>query len=93
MSGNSITCSACEAVCCRLEVLLISDTGVPRDYIETDEWGGMTMRRLEDGWCSALDQDSKLCTIYERRPWICREFQMGGFECVSARVANGLSGF
>ena len=86
---TKITCTDCEAVCCRLEVLLITDTGVPDEFIETDKWGGMSMARLKDGWCSALDRSSKLCRIYERRPWICREFQMGGPECISERSVNG----
>ena len=45
------------------------------------EWGGETMKRLDDGWCSAVDRDTFLCTIYENRPWICREFEMGSDEC------------
>jgi Fe-S-cluster containining protein len=87
-SDAKVTCTNCEAVCCRLEVLLITDTGVPDEYVETDKWGGQRMARSENGWCSALDQDSNLCTIYEKRPWICREFQMGGPECISERTAN-----
>lgn len=83
------TCTDCEAVCCRLEVLLITDTGVPEEFIETDRWGGMTMARLKDGWCAALDRSTNLCRIYEKRPWVCREFQMGGPECISERTANG----
>ncbi|HKM26187.1 MAG TPA: YkgJ family cysteine cluster protein [Thiopseudomonas sp.] len=80
-----VTCAACKANCCRLEVMLISDTGVPERYIEFDDWGGMSMARLEDGWCAALDRDTMLCSIYEQRPWICREFEMGGYECLEER--------
>ena len=83
-----VTCSGCEACCCRLEVMLITDTGVPDIFIETDEWGGRSMARLEDGWCSALDRNTMICMIYEKRPWICREFEMGGYECMSVRAAN-----
>jgi len=83
---SKVTCTDCEAACCRLEVLLITDTGVPYEFIETDKWGGMSMARLNDGWCSALDRRSNLCSIYENRPWICREFEMGGPECISART-------
>jgi Fe-S-cluster containining protein len=89
MNESPITCSACDASCCRLEVLLIMDTGVPDEFIDIDRWGGMTMRRLEDGRCAALDRCSNLCTIYDRRPWICREFEMGGADCISARAENG----
>ena len=74
-------CHSCAAGCCRLEVLLITETGVPKKFIETDQWGGSSMRRLADGWCAALDRATMLCTIYEQRPLICREFAMGSAEC------------
>ena len=82
---NEILCSNCQAYCCKLEVMIISDTGVPRHHIAVDKWGGETMRRLEDGWCSALDRETLLCTIYEHRPWICRQFEMGSYECQEER--------
>jgi Fe-S-cluster containining protein len=81
----TITCSNCQACCCRLEVMLITDTGVPDIFVEVDKWGGSTMLRLEDGWCAALDRDTLLCSIYEKRPLICREFAMGSDECISER--------
>ena len=82
-----ITCLTCVAACCQQEVLLISDTGIPQRFISTDRWGGQVMRRLEDGWCAALDRNTMRCSIYERRPQICRDFEMGGRECLAARVA------
>lgn len=83
-----VTCENCRACCCRLEVMLISDTGVPYRFIETDEWGSWHMARLEDGWCAALDRDTMKCTIYDNRPWVCREFEMGEYECRTERAAN-----
>ncbi len=80
-----ISCSHCDACCCRLSVILMSDTGVPDRFIEGDRWGGQTMARLDDGWCAALDRNSMLCTIYSQRPLICREFSMGGSECRAER--------
>jgi len=88
LPDTEVSCENCEACCCRLEVMLISDTGVPGNFIETDKWGGRKMARLEDGWCSALDRNNMLCMIYEKRPWICREFEMGEYECISERAAN-----
>ena len=82
---EKINCTQCDAVCCRLEVMLISDTAVPDEYIKTDKWGGMTMARADSGWCVALDEELNRCSIYEQRPWICREYQMGGEECISER--------
>jgi uncharacterized protein len=82
------TCANCQACCCRLEVLLITDTGVPDHFIELDKWGGQTMARLDDGWCAALNRQSMKCSIYENRPWVCREFEMGEHECLTERAAN-----
>ena len=87
-TDTNVSCENCEACCCRLEVMLITETGVPDKFIEIDEWGGRRMERLEDGWCAALDRNTMACTIYEKRPWICREFEMGSYECISERTAN-----
>jgi uncharacterized protein len=51
-----VTCVNCKACCCRLEVRLLTDPGVPDKFIEIDTWGGMRMARMEDGWCSALTE-------------------------------------
>ncbi len=83
-----VSCAKCEACCCRLEVMLITDTSVPDKYIEIDKWGGMRMARLSDGWCSALDRNSMSCMIYENRPKICRDLEMGGYDCISARATD-----
>lgn len=88
LPGVEVTCGNCEACCCRLEVMLITDTGVPDKFIEVDQWGGRSMALLEDGWCSALDRNTMLCKIYEKRPWVCREFEMGEYDCISERAAN-----
>lgn len=87
---SDIACSNCKACCCRLEVMLISDTGVPEEYIATDKWGSETMQRLDDGWCAALDRETFMCSIYENRPDICRDFEMGSYECLDERSAYGL---
>ena len=83
-----VSCANSEACCCRLEVMLITDTGLPERFIAYDKWGGMTMARLDDGWCAALDRNTLMCSIYQQRPWVCREFKMGGTECIDERLAN-----
>ena len=90
VSKSEVSCSNCQACCCRLEVMIITDTGVPDEYISVDEWGAETMLRLDDGWCSALDRETFKCTIYENRPLICREFKMGSYECKNERAAMRL---
>ena len=49
------------------------------------------MARLDDGWCAALDRETLMCTIYEHRPVICRDFEMAEHECLTERKEYGLS--
>ena len=84
---KQITCSDCAAVCCRLEVLCITDTGVPQRYLRYQDNGVPTMRRLDDGWCAALDRVEMCCSIYQQRPLICRAFDMGGADCIAERAS------
>jgi Fe-S-cluster containining protein len=44
------------------------------------------MARSGDGWCAALDRHTMLCGIYERRPTVCRDFQLGGSDCIVERA-------
>jgi Fe-S-cluster containining protein len=82
---NEITCANCEACCCSLEVMLLSETGVPDRHVYVDRHGKESMLRFDDGWCSALDRDTLMCTIYDNRPWVCRIFEMGSNECIEER--------
>ena len=68
----------------------MSEDEVPAEMTEPDHWGGRIMARLGDGWCAALDRDSMRCRIYERRPTVCRDFEMGGSECIAERSAAQL---
>lgn len=83
--GASVTCASCEACCCRLEVILSDEPHIPFSLTEEDRWGGLVMKRLDDGWCAALDRNTMLCTIYEHRPWPCRDFETGSSECLEER--------
>ncbi len=40
IAAPAVTCSTCAACCCQLEVMLITDTGVPERYIDTNDWVG-----------------------------------------------------
>ena len=83
---TDVTCSTCQASCCRLEVFLITDTGVPEHFVRTDQYGGRTMNQLDDGWCAALNRNTMNCMIYEKRPLVCREFATGSHECLVERA-------
>ena len=77
----SVQCSSCEAVCCRLTVVLMPEDHVPEWLTTRDERGLETMAKGEDGWCAALDRHTQRCTIYDERPAICRKYAMGGPSC------------
>ncbi len=83
--GSVITCASCKASCCRLEVMILGDDDVPPDLTEVDRWGGRIMARSDDGWCAALDRNTMLCRIYEHRPTVCRDYQVGGDDCIAER--------
>lgn len=86
VTAPEVTCSNCQACCCSLEVMLLTDTAVPVQHISVDQYGSETMLRLDDGWCSALERDTLMCTIYENRPWVCRLFEMASPECIDERL-------
>ena len=92
LAEPSISCATCKACCCRLEAILNGDDDVPDELIVFDRWGGQVMARLDDGWCAALDRNTMLCRIYERRPTVCREFQRGASECLTERETLDLPG-
>jgi len=66
--------------------MLMGDDDVPAEMTAMDRWGGHVMARLDDGWCAAIDRDTMRCRIYERRPMVCREFQVGSSECIEERA-------
>lgn len=86
----TITCANCQACCCQLEVRIVTDTGVPFNFIAYDKWGSEVMKRADDGWCEALDRNTLMCSIYEHRPLVCREFEMASGECITERELAGI---
>ena len=64
---------------------------VPTRWLAEDGWGGQVMRRLDDGWCAALDRITMGCTIYARRPGVCRDYSMGEGDCLVERARLGHS--
>lgn len=79
-------CSRCDAVCCRLTVVLMPEDDVPGHLTTHTDAGLRVMARDEEGWCVALDGARMCCSIYESRPGICRKFAMGGPYCNEVRA-------
>lgn len=79
-------CSQCDAVCCRLTVVVQPEDGVPRHLTERTAAGLLVMARDAEGWCVAIDAGRLCCSIYESRPDVCRRFVMGGAYCREVRA-------
>lgn len=82
-----VACSDCPAICCQPKVILIAGDDPPQHFIDVDEDGLEIMGKGDDGWCAALDREHMRCSIYSQRPFVCREFQMGGGDCLDERAA------
>jgi Fe-S-cluster containining protein len=83
---SSALCGRCDAICCRLTVVLTVDDHVPTELIATQRSGPDQLRKSDDGWCAALDRRSMRCGIYDQRPQTCRRFFMSGPYCLSERL-------
>ena len=80
-SPNDIPpCAGC-GKCCHLLVELTPEVDdVPEDLV-VEHSGVRCMDQHADGACVALDPVTQLCTIYERRPQVCRDFGRGESLC------------
>jgi Fe-S-cluster containining protein len=85
------SCFGCGACCRGLRVKVSSKDiarGLPekvtRLTIDNRGFYVRLMKQTEDKRCRALDPDTSLCTVYEVRPDVCREFERGGDMCIGA---------
>ncbi|TNJ35231.1 YkgJ family cysteine cluster protein [Arenimonas terrae] len=81
----TVACSDCQACCCQLPVLVLPGDAPPEHFLDEDDQGYLIMAKADDGWCVALDRERMCCSIYEQRPFVCREFAMGGGDCGQVR--------
>lgn len=85
-AADAADCARCDAVCCRLTVVLTPQDTVPARFAATTARGIAVMARDADGWCSALDRSRMRCSIYPNRPEVCRRFAMDGPYCRAVRA-------
>jgi len=79
-------CTQCDAVCCRLTVVLQPEDRIPLHLTHTTDAGLSVMARDEEGWCVAVDAAHMRCSIYGTRPATCRRFVMAGPYCREVRA-------
>lgn len=90
MSARSVAqqasaCERCDAVCCRLTVVLQHEDRIPLHLTSRTAAGLQVMARDPEGWCVAIDSARMCCSIYESRPQVCRSFVMSGPYCREVR--------
>lgn len=78
-------CAQCDAVCCRLTVVLQPEDRVPPHLTTRTAAKLLVMAHDEEGWCVAMDGARMNCGIYETRPSVCRRFVMNGPYCHAVR--------
>jgi Fe-S-cluster containining protein len=73
-------CAGC-GKCCHMVVELdpLLDR-VPEEFVVEHD-GVRCMEQRGNGACVALDDATQLCTIYEHRPQVCRDFERGAALC------------
>lgn len=59
---------------------MVGVDSVPEKLV-VEHAGVRCLEQRGDGACAALDPVTRLCTIYERRPQVCRQFDRGSDLC------------
>ncbi len=85
-NGKTPLCARCDAVCCRLTVVLQPEDRIPAHLTTRTQTALTVMDRDADGWCVAVDAAHMRCSIYDTRPEVCRRFVMGGSYCRDTRA-------
>ncbi len=73
--------TACRAACCTIYDVYLTEAEVRGGQYRWDLERPYRLERRADGSCTYLDSTTRRCTIWERRPTVCR-----GYSC--ARDAN-----
>jgi len=84
-----INCNAgrelgCETFCCRLHVRLSE-----RERVRFE--GAGTIDKGDDGLCCYLDRDSYLCSIWEKRPEVCRGYTCNDDSLLQVVIREGFT--
>jgi len=69
----------CKAVCCRLHFALTAEE-VESGRIKWDLGEPYYIRHESTGCCHHLDPNDRVCTVYENRPSVCRQYSCAGDE-------------
>src|SRR3546814_12690467 len=73
----TVSCGNCDAVCCRLTVILMPEDRVPRHLTTRTAHGLEIMPRDEEGWCVAVDPNHICYSISHQRSARFPKFAIG----------------
>jgi Fe-S-cluster containining protein len=73
-------CAGCGRCCHQVVELVEGVDHMPEKFVVEHD-GVRCMEQRGDGACVALHPVTRLCTIYEDRPQVCREFERGSELC------------
>ena len=99
----TVDCHSCGGVCCHAGTVLplsLQEAGLlqaagtdmvvqTHDPYDVPAPDGRQFYLL-NGDCGNLDADGRLCTVYEDRPQVCRDFVMGSVACQGIRDNRGV---
>jgi len=94
-SSKPKNCKNC-GLCCTWEVEIYPEDkdDIPKEMTERIKTSLEELRimRLRPGTnvCIALDLKTKKCTIHNKKPTSCKEFEIGGHDCLLAREHDSI---
>jgi len=84
-----MTCQECKAACCKHLTALTGEW--PQEHLPWAKMRGLVKQKDADLWewhvrspCQHLSKTGR-CKIYDNRPQVCREFEVGGKACLKAQ--------
>lgn len=83
MNDGHPLCLGCGR-CCRFSIPVDDGEDVPEELL-VEQRGQKYMRTVENSYCVALDPVQRRCTIYAKRPTVCRQYAVGGQPCLKMR--------
>lgn len=63
----------CHGACCTFDILL-SQQDLDEGVVQWDLEDPYVIRHGDDGYCVHQDRQSRMCTVYEHRPAVCRAY-------------------
>jgi Fe-S-cluster containining protein len=89
----SSICQSCGACCSNNWNVYFpkNDNDIPTEMSEQTSLLGLSKMKSINGRCCALDGEvgkKVTCTIYDKRPQICKSFEYGSQDCLKIKISS-----